>query len=174
MSDISKDLRGLKADLLNVEKKITLLSIVKILAIYLKVREDFEILMLSIFQRIVSKNRMEYLVVTRDEMYLVLSFILYLVSCILYPASSPILSSVNLIDSCTVAIFGHTCVVLHMGCLQKNTSCKTESFWALHCSQANPTVWINYSSNSFKIRRICFANQLHIYQKCAYYLGFGF
>lgn len=66
--------------------------------------------MLSIFQRIVSKNRMEYLVVTRDEMYLVLSFILYLVSRILYPASSPILSSVNLID---------TCVVLHMGCLQK-------------------------------------------------------
>lgn len=84
--------------------------------------------MLSIFQRIVSKNRMEYLVVTRDEMYLVLSFILYLVSCILYPASSPFLSSVNLIDSDTVAIFGHTCVVLHMGCLQKILVVKLSHF----------------------------------------------
>lgn len=41
MSDTTKDLRGLKAELLNVEKKITLLSIVKILAIYLKVRGRF-------------------------------------------------------------------------------------------------------------------------------------
>lgn len=41
MTDTTKDLRGLKAELLNVEKKITLLSIVKILAIYLKVRGRF-------------------------------------------------------------------------------------------------------------------------------------
>lgn len=41
MSDITKDLRGLKAEHLNAEKKITLLSIVKILAIYLKVRGRF-------------------------------------------------------------------------------------------------------------------------------------
>lgn len=122
--------------------------------------------MLSIFQRIVSKNRMEYLVVTRDEMYLVLSFILYLVSCILNPASSPILSSVNLIDSGTVAIFGHTCVVLHMGCLQK-ILVKLSHFGHYIA------VRLTLLSNSFKIRRICFANQLHIYEKCAYYLGFG-
>lgn len=33
---------------------------------------------------------MEDVVVTRDELYLVLAFILYLVSCILYPESYPI------------------------------------------------------------------------------------